>query len=98
MVMKPKITILAAAPYDIKVSRPPFQLIISRAEYMDLLDTVENYIRYLRPKRKTQKHLDKALDIVKEIRFVATFNHAYRKETYDQLNRLLDDMYIELQS
>jgi hypothetical protein len=74
------------------------KVLISQYEFLDVLETVEKYIGHLRPLRKNQKHLDDALEIVKEMKLVGMLNFHFRQETYDQLQDLLDDMYAEVHS
>jgi hypothetical protein len=69
---------------------------VSQAEFITLLDVAEKYIEELRLYRKDQKGLDKALSVIKEMKFVAFFNHKFRQENFHKVKELVDDMYTEI--
>jgi hypothetical protein len=72
--------------------------LVSRPEFLELLNTVEEYIELLRPLRKNQKNLDDAIATVKEMKFVGMLNHQFRQETYQELDDFFDDLYAEVHS
>lgn len=93
---RPKITILSATD-DFKVSKPaPVSVLVNRADYLEALEVAEKYIEELRPHRKNQKNLDRALAIIKVIRFNAMLSYGFRQQTFATLNEILDDIYVEL--
>jgi hypothetical protein len=63
---------------------------------MDLLELAERFIEDLRPLRKNQKFLDDAIKTIREMKFVACFNHQFRQETYSELQEFVDDLYVEI--
>jgi hypothetical protein len=70
--------------------------LISRTEFIELLDIAERYIGDLRATRKNQKYLDECIKIIKEMKFVACFNPQFRQETYSELMEFVDDLYVEI--
>jgi hypothetical protein len=70
--------------------------LISRTEFMELLEIAEKFIDDLRAIRKNQKHLDDAIATIKEMKFVNCFNHQFRQETYQELQEFVDDLYVEI--
>jgi hypothetical protein len=82
-----------AKVYDLKTGQ---RKEVNRMEFIGLLNTVEEYIKQLRPFRFKQDGLNKALEIVNEIKFNGSYNPKFRDEITVPLEDLLDDMYIEL--
>jgi hypothetical protein len=82
-----------AKVYDLKTGQ---RKKVGKMEFMGLLNTVEEYIEQLRPHRPQHDGLDKALEIVTEMKFNGLFNPRFRDETTVPLEDLLDDMYVEI--
>lgn len=83
--------------------RPPKRVVlakvlISKHEFINLVEIVEKYIRLLQPLRKNPKNLEKALEIVAEIKLGGMLSHHVRQEYYHQLDDFLDDLYAEVHS
>jgi hypothetical protein len=82
---------------DFETKTPIFaKILVSRQMYTETIECVEQFIKALRPLRKNQKNLDDALKIIVEMKFVACFNYKFRQETYHELEKLSDELYIEL--
>jgi ribosome-interacting GTPase 1 len=60
---------------------------VSREEYIDLLETVETYIKKLYPNNDT------SMKIIQEMKFVASLNHKFRENTYIDLKTFSDVLY-----
>ena len=61
-------------------------------EFMDLVETIERYIREIHQK-EIQK-LGLAQKLIHEIKFSARFDFNFRQEAYPHLHRLADDLYL----
>lgn len=70
--------------------------LVSRVEYIELLETIETYIEQVKPLRKKPNGLDNAVKIIQEMKFVGSLNHKFRQETFHELEDLSDDLYIEI--
>lgn len=93
---KVKTTILTRGD-DVAVRKPaPVTTFVTKAEYLDALETIEAYVKDLRPLRHNQKNLDQALSIVKIFKFNGMLSYKFRNETYKQLEELIDDLYLEV--
>jgi hypothetical protein len=64
------------------------------SSYMDMLDTVEIYIKDIEARNNVK--LEQTLKILKEIRWAASFNPQFRKDSFKGLAELLDDLYLDL--
>jgi hypothetical protein len=64
------------------------------SSYMDMLDTAEVYIKDIEARNNVK--LEQSLKILKEIRWAASFNPQFRKDSFKGLAELLDDLYLDL--
>jgi hypothetical protein len=69
---------------------------VSGVEFFELLTTLEKDIEQLRSHRINQNGLDNAMDIVHLMKWNGLYNPKFRDEYTEPLERLLDDLYIEL--
>lgn len=72
------------------------ETLVSRHEFLMLLDIAETYVELLRPMRKNQKFLDDAVNTIREMKFVGCFNSQFRQEVYSELQEFVDDLYVEV--
>lgn len=63
---------------------------VSRAEFLDVLNTIEKYIGQLYPTQLNEAH-----NIIVEMKFNGAFNSKFREEHMRQLEVFLDELYIE---
>ena len=69
---------------------------ITQDEFQDLLDSIEQMLYELKPRRKMPDKIDEAMSYVNQIRFCGLFSLPFRQEYYWQLDELADDLYAEL--
>lgn len=60
-------------------------------DYMDLLGAVEHCVQQLEPKYQAQ-----AEELLKQIRWAATYNFKFREESFPYLESILDELYEKL--
>ena len=70
---------------------------VTQTAFTELVSTTENYLNLLRPSRKDQSGIDKAIGILREIKFNGLYNPGFRKEVYGPLEDFLDEMYVEVE-
>ena len=75
-----------------KRNKRPRKHIMSVADYIDALDTVELLTEEVRPHQ-----LETVQALLHEMRFCAVFNGKFREETSAQLQELIDNLYEESQ-
>lgn len=66
---------------------------MSREEYIDALEAVEILIQETRPTRWSV-----AKPIIHEMKLAAYFNAKFRETTRDELQDLIDELYVESQA
>lgn len=69
---------------------------ISLADYLAMCDTLQKYFVEARRLRHDKTAFCRSEDLLKEIRFVAIFNHKFRESSRDELKVILDDMYEDI--
>jgi hypothetical protein len=72
--------------------------LVSKEEFIDLLETVEAYINYLQTNRGY--NLKKSILIIQEMKFSGIFDlpssRAFRQKTFNELKDFADDLYVEI--
>jgi hypothetical protein len=86
--------VMLARVYSIKTRKRVMLL----ADYLERLDVLEKYVNEVRPYRskEDQKRLKASHGIIQEMRFCAYFNPFFREDTADELDELLDNLYVEV--
>jgi hypothetical protein len=79
--------------YDIKTKQ---RRKVSRMEFFDLLDTTERYVNHLRVLHPDRMNLNKAIDIIAEMKFNGLFNPKFRDSNVQPLEELLDFLYMKI--
>ena len=69
---------------------------MTQEEYTDLVNSVEQCIKDLRPLRKDQAALDNASKLLVEFRWNGQHNQIFRQESVKFLEEMLDEMYEEI--
>ena len=70
---------------------------VTQPTFVELVATTENYLNLLRPFRKDQAGVDKAISILREIKFNGLYNPGFRREVYGPLEDFLDELYVEVE-
>jgi hypothetical protein len=63
-------------------------------DYMDMLDTAEQYLKDIAVRNSVK--FEKSEALLKEVRWAASFSPQFREQTFQKLAELLDDLYLDL--
>jgi hypothetical protein len=82
----------------VRRTRKPVKKLVSKEEFIDLLETIESYINHLQTSKGY--NLAKSILIIKEMKFSGIFDlpssRAFRQKTFDELKDFADDLYVEI--